>query len=129
MKALLIDTPNHKVTEIDYDGDYRSIYKLIRASVFTTVHIDAVDGTDVDVFVDDEGLINGNSHGDFMVRTGPWGPTILRGYGLVLGVDEDGNSVDAPVDVDWVRDRVRFLSPRQVAPPLSEAHEAENKRE
>lgn len=129
MKAILIDTPNHKVIEVDYDGDYRSIYKHIHASVFTTVRIDAVDGTDVDVFVDDEGLINGNSHGDFMIEKTPWGPTILRGYGLVLGVDEDGNSVDAPVDVDWVRARVRFLSPRQVTPPLSEAHEAENKSE
>jgi hypothetical protein len=116
MKAILIDTPNHKITEVDYDGDFHSIYKLIRASVFTTVRINTVDGTDVDVFVDDEGLINGNPHGDFMVWTHPWGPTILRGYGLVLGIDENGASVDAPVDVDWVRARVSFLSPR-LEPP------------
>lgn len=129
MKAILIDTPNHKVIEVDYDGDYRSIYKHIRASTFESVYIDVVNGVDVDLLIDQEGLINGNPYGDFMVRTGPWGPIDVRGYGLVLGVDEDGNSVDAPVDVDWVRDRVRFLSPRQVTPPLSEAHEAENKSE
>lgn len=110
MKAILIDTPNHQVIEVEYSGDYKQIYEHIRAEMFEVVVMNVVDDIDVTVFVDEEGLINGNPHG-FFGLLGINQP--LAGYGLVLGCDAMGETVDAPVDIDWVRERVRFLSEKK----------------
>lgn len=108
MKAFLIDTPNKQVVEVEYNGDYKQIYQHIRASMFTTVNLhtpDAPEGSSTAVFVDDEGLINGNPHGWFTL------PDILqplRGYGLVLGCNEEGASVEPFVTLEQLNHMVRF---------------------
>lgn len=110
MKAILIDTPNHQVTEVEYSGDYKQIYQHIRAQMFEVVIPDVVNDIEVTVYVDEEGLINDNPHGAFAIA-GINQP--LVGYGLVLGTDDVGETVEAPVDVDWVKARVAFLTPKQ----------------
>lgn len=55
MRALLLDPTAGTVTEVDYDGDYRSIYKLIDCETFTTVGLDDKGNT---LFVDDEGAVS-----------------------------------------------------------------------
>jgi len=53
MKAILINPFNQTITEVEYSGDYKEIYKLIECSTFDCVNID----DDNTLFVDDEGLL------------------------------------------------------------------------
>lgn len=102
MKAYWINTPNKTVEEIEYDDDYKSISKdWLKCDYFTVVRID---GGDV-VYVDDEGLINGNEHGWFQLLTYH---QALKGYGLVLGTDNEGNSVAPKISLDDLRLLVNF---------------------
>ena len=39
MKAYLIDPEKEEVTEVDYSGDYKDIYRLIDCSTFDVVGI------------------------------------------------------------------------------------------
>jgi len=118
MRAFLIDTPNKQIVEVEYDGDFHSIYKLIHATCFTVVYLDPSVMPDA-VFVDDEGLINGNPHGWFKVNTYD---QPLRGYGLVLGTDADGDSTSPSVTLDALRARVTFYDDAELNDPESYAH-------
>jgi hypothetical protein len=108
MRAYLIDTPNKQITEVDYDGDYKSIYTWCNVECFTTVRINADDDV---VFLDDEGLINGNPDGWF-VFSGYNQP--LRGKGLVLGTDNEGESVEPTIALEELRSMITFPSDEEV---------------
>ncbi len=108
MKAFLIDPPSQSVTEIEYDGDWKTIAPLLGCDLFTMVYLN--NQRDV-VFVDDEGLINGNPHGWFMI---PTYPQPLKGRGLVLGTDDMGESTDATVTQPELRNQIQFLTDAQV---------------
>lgn len=98
MVGYLIDPFAQTVTPVEYDGDYRSIYKLIGCSTFTV----ASSSEGLDCYVDDEGLLNGPT--DFFVFEDY--PQPLAGKGLVLSHDEEGDSVGA-----LRRPDVRFVRP------------------
>ena len=85
MKAFLIDPEKRTITEVDYDGHHKSIYKLIGADLFDTVRLS---GSDV-IFVDDEGLMKNPQH--FFKLDGLTSP--LAGKGLVLGTNNRGESI------------------------------------
>jgi hypothetical protein len=53
MRAILLDAKTRTVSEVDYDGDYKSIYGLIGCQCFTVVQL----GNGDDLYVDDEGLL------------------------------------------------------------------------
>lgn len=98
MNAYLIDPTNRSVTLVQYTGDYQQINVLIGAECFTGVYMAVLDEEGnpdpkkpYDVFVDDEGLINGNPDGWFTLRGYPG---LLRGKGLVLSHDAEGESVE-----------------------------------
>lgn len=100
VNAYLIDTPNSTVRLIDYNGDWESIAQLLHCQLFTTV----VDwGSHDAIYVDDEGLINGNPHGWFLFNDQP-----LKGYGLILGTGTRGEAT-APIRSlhEWTR-RITF---------------------
>lgn len=113
MRALLIDTPNKQVIEIELSGDY-SIADTIKAELFTAVGLDDYDT----IYVDDEGLINGNPHGWFGVAGYP---QPLRGLGLVLGCDDEGASIAPRITLDALRTRVRFYDDSELDTPESYA--------
>lgn len=100
MRAILIDPEAKTITEVDYDGNYKSIYKLIGCQTFTVVGINDNES----IFVDDEGLLN-NPEFFFMWR-GYHQP--LAGKGLILGVDDEGESVETKLTLDYVVDHVTF---------------------
>ena len=85
MKAFLIDPEKRTITEVDYDGHHKSIYKLIGADLFDTVRLS---GSDV-IFVDDEGLMKNPQH--FFKLDGLTSP--LAGKGLVLGTNNRGENI------------------------------------
>lgn len=91
MKAFVIDPFEKKVTEVEYDGNYENIYTLISSpnhpvDTFTCVDINNQQDT---VFVDDEGLLSDQNTQQFFSING----NILAGKGLVLGTNEEGESV------------------------------------
>lgn len=115
VRAYLIDTPNKQVVEVEWDGDYSSIREHIRAELYTAVFMEHRDT----LFVDDEGLINGNPYGWFVID-GYHQP--LRGYGLVLGTDDVGESVEPRTSLDALRAKIKFPDDAELDAPESYAH-------
>jgi hypothetical protein len=111
MKAYLINPTDKTVSEVEYDGNYQSIAPMIHAKsgLFDLVRVRDPEGC-ADVFVDDEGLLyeGGNPHGYFQISHGQGEWQTLAGYGLVLDVDHEGDTVAATCSLDWITKRVRF---------------------
>lgn len=91
MKAFLIDPEKKIVSIVDYDGDYTNIQKMIEAKYFTTVRINSDHDT---VFVDDEGLYTDKASFMLRLKSYPSLSTPLKGKGLVLGVNDEGDSIE-----------------------------------
>ena len=102
MKAYLIDPHTETITEVEYSGDYREIYKHIDAEIFTTAQFNKFGDT---VFVDDEGLFKEEQ--EFFLINGY--PQPLAGKGLVLGCDEEGESVAPSITLDQCRALVDWV--------------------
>lgn len=101
MRAYLIDPQAKRVTETEYNGDFKHIYDLTGCDTFDVVGFgDVGDG----VYVDDEGLLKGPEF--FFQITGC--PSPLAGKGLVLGSDDDGNSIEPKITIDELRALVTF---------------------
>ena len=95
-------------TCIDYNfkyEDFKSFYKPLDCSTFTIVRI----GEKTDLFIDDEGLDNkGESQRYFGYRMPNGTANIYAGYGLILGNDEYGETLSAPVTAEEVRSNIIF---------------------
>jgi hypothetical protein len=104
MKAFLINPFDKTVSEVDYSGDYKDIYKLINAELFDVVYIDGNNA----IYVDDEGLFK-NEQAFFQV-----GYAMLAGYGLVLGTDDEGESISPAISLKDLAKKVTFLSKEEV---------------
>lgn len=102
MKAYLIDPFERTVTEVQYNGEYRHIYELIKADTYTAVQI--TPQQDV-IFLDDEGLYAGEHQRFFLYSDYP---QPLAGRGLVLGTDREGESVEPKITLDEVEALVRW---------------------
>ena len=97
MRAILIDPFTQTIEEVDYSGDYKDIYGLIECDLFTTVYLPNT--SDDTLFVDDEGLYVENQR--FFKIEGYEQP--LAGRGLLLGTDEEGESIDCMSTVEEVK--------------------------
>ena len=102
IRAVLIDPYAEKIEDIEYDGHYKSIYPLIHCGVFTTVSLG-----DDDVFVDDEGLLKLTPQSKFFSI--PTYPKPLAGYGLIVGCNEDGETISAAHNANYYRPKIHFL--------------------
>lgn len=100
MKAILIDPHQREVTEVEYDGVYTSIYKLIDAETFDLARLPDGDG----IFVDDEGLLKQPI--DFFRLQGMTEP--LTGKGLVLGSDAEGESIPPKITIEQIKKRIMW---------------------
>ncbi|MFN9291269.1 MAG: hypothetical protein ACK6EB_24620 [Planctomyces sp.] len=103
MKAFLIDPKAQSITEVDYSGDYQDIYALIEADTFDVVRLYPTgDGA----FIDDEGLLKEQeffwAHRNY--------PGLLAGRGLVLGVDEEGESAAPAVTLQHLGNDITFTT-------------------
>lgn len=106
MRTILIDPAKRSFTEVEYNGDFHSIYEHLNCDAFDVVYTDLGD-----VYVDDEGLLKGPTKFFHIDGT----PQPLAGRGLVFGpVDEDGNSTEATISIDELEKKVRFMSAPQV---------------
>jgi len=100
MIAYLIDPHAKTVEQVEYNGDYQEIYKLIDANTFDVARLEHGDG----IFVDDDGLMSDNpmffKHRDYQQP--------LVGKGLVLGCDYEGNSISPACTLEQLREKVSF---------------------
>lgn len=104
MIGYLINSLDRTITRVPYDGDYKSIYALIGCDLFDVVRMKNGDA----IYVDDEGLLKEDENlGWFTLKGASFA---LRGNGLVLGTDEDGDSVSPATDFDEFVKQVLFLS-------------------
>ena len=102
MKAILIDVKTQEVKEVEHDGEIQNIYNLIDCRAFDIVRIDDVN----DIFVDDEGILKDNLYFEY---SGSENVFKLAGSGLILGVDDEGNSIPPTLTVEDVKGKVSFL--------------------
>ena len=113
MRAYLIDPWTNTISEVDYSGDYHHIYDLIDAHLFDVVRIDENgDG----VFFDDEGLFK-EEQAFFKIEGCP---QPLAGKGLVLGADNEGNSVQPVFSLKEIERRITFMPLGTVVEPRME---------
>ena len=95
-------------TCIDYNFKYEnfeSFYKPLDCTTFTIARI----GEKTDLFLDDEGLHSkGESQRYFGYRMPDGTANIYAGYGLILGNDQYGETLSAPVTAEEVRSNIIF---------------------
>lgn len=103
LKAVLIDPFKKNVRPIRVGGQYRALRKTIQGP------IQGIKLSNGEVlYVHEEGLLLDNTA--FFRLKGPLilYPQPLAGYGLVLGVDREGDSCDTEVPPELIRDNVDF---------------------
>ena len=103
MKAILINVKTQEVKEVEHDNTLQNIYDLIDCRAFDLVRIDDVNS----IFVDDEGILKDNLYFEY---SGSENVFKLAGNGLILGVDDEGNSISPTLTVEDVKGKVNFLS-------------------
>ena len=109
MKAILIDAKNRTVEDFEYDGNWKTIAPTIGASLFTAVT--GLPNGD-DIYVDDEGLLTADENtGWFMF---PWYPAPLCGSGLILGVNDEGETIATKSTAEFYREKVQFMNSQAV---------------
>jgi len=90
MKAILIDSINREVKEVEIGKGIDEMYKFLQCECFTIAsYLDKQDA----IFVDDEGLMNGTD--SFFTYEGAHQP--FAGNGLIMGCDDMGESEDCKV--------------------------------
>ncbi len=108
MKAILIDSVNKEVKEIEIGKGIEEMYKFLQCECFTIAsYLDKQDA----IFVDDEGLMNGTDV--FFTYEGAHQP--FAGNGLIMGCDDEGESVDCKISFAEAKDKVKFYSRYELA--------------
>ena len=101
MKAILIDSINKEVKEIEIGKGIDEMYKFLNCEIFTIAsYLPKNDA----IFVDDEGLMNGTD--TFFTYEGAHQP--FAGNGLIMGSNSKGESVDCKIDLNEVKKKVNF---------------------
>tara|TARA_R110002020_G_scaffold56674_4_gene156631 strand:+ start:530 stop:955 length:426 start_codon:yes stop_codon:yes gene_type:complete len=107
MKGYRIDPKARRITEVTLGDHYEEINESIGSRFFC---VGSYLPNEDAVFVDDEGLYAEEKH---FFRIDPrilkcTNPAPLCGIGLVLGADEEGNSVDAKIDLEQLFEAVSW---------------------
>lgn len=108
MKAILIDSKNREVKQIEIGKGIDEMYKVLECECFTiATYLPNEDA----IFVDDEGLMNGTDM--FFTYEGAHQP--FAGNGLIMGCDDMGESEDCKVDLTEVKNKVKFFDRYEIA--------------
>ena len=107
MNAYFINPFSKKITTVDYDGDYQSISRLIDASrgYFDVVRLY---GNQDAAFVDDEGLYVEDQQ--FWIHRNY--PQPLAGKALVLGCNDEGDSIEPQTSFETLTNDIQFIGDR-----------------
>tara|TARA_R100001079_G_scaffold60710_1_gene31029 strand:+ start:411 stop:791 length:381 start_codon:yes stop_codon:yes gene_type:complete len=118
MKAILIDPKAKQVMQINYNGDYKTIYEHLsfqnaegmthKPRAFDVVRTPT--GGD-GIYVDDEGLYAPAEDKHWFSITYKEQDMLLVNRSLVIGCDEEGNSTDCASTVEDIRQRIKWGIP------------------
>ena len=97
------DVKKQEVKEVEHDDTLKSIYNLVDCGTFDVVNIDGVNS----IYVDDEGLFIEDQL--YFNYKGTTDSVSLAGNGLVLGVDEEGETTPPSLTLKEVEQAVTFL--------------------
>ena len=100
MRAILINPFDGTVTETEYSGELKDIYRLTQCGIVEVARADI--GTHT-LYVDEEGLFKKDQK--FFAIDGARQP--YAGRGLIVGYD-NGDDSAATISLDEVKDKVRF---------------------
>jgi hypothetical protein len=101
MRAILINPFAKTVSEVEFDGNWRSISAWLDCEIFTIIRLARYET----LFIDDEGLLTDKPQAFFAWQGYP---QPLAGRGLILGEDDEGETVATDLTIDEVRARVTF---------------------
>lgn len=116
MKAILIDVKSKSVKEITLSSDYKEIYTHIGNGCDCFAVPVQFENADA-LYVDDEGLLHETIEGGFLL---PGFVYPIVGNALIIGTDEEGESVDCKTDAEMIAISIRFL-PQDIAQKYAEA--------
>ena len=106
MRAILIDPVEKSFTEVDYNGDWKTISKHLDCDLFDVVFTDFGD-----IYLDDEGLMKSDQQ--FFHIRGMSQP--FAGRGLVFGpTDDEGGTTPATISIEELELQVKFMTPKKV---------------
>tara|TARA_R100000234_G_scaffold116262_1_gene93113 strand:- start:41 stop:421 length:381 start_codon:yes stop_codon:yes gene_type:complete len=118
MKAILIDPKEQRVMQLDYNGDYKTIYEHIsftsaegmtyKPRTFNVVRTPT--GGD-GIYIDDEGLYVSAEDKHWFSITYREQDMLLVNRSLVIGCDDEGNSTDCASTVEDIRQRIKWGIP------------------
>lgn len=114
MKAILIDAFNKTVTEVKLDGRKDMLdqwYHVMKVDMVEVAHY--INDHD-SILVDEEGLLKPCDH--FFLYEGAHQP--FAGNGLVVGVDEEGETVDCNISAEEVEQKIEFFTRQEVLDSL-----------
>jgi hypothetical protein len=105
MKALFIDPTDETIRFISYDGDYKSIYRILGCRTFEAVY--PFDNGDT-LWIDEEGLLK-DSNFAFNIRAdNPKFNQTIMGKALVLGTDAEGESIECKTTLEDLKSKINF---------------------
>ena len=120
MKAILIDPKHRAIMQIDYNGDYKTIYEHLsfypnaegmthKPRAFDVVRTPT--GGD-GIYVDDEGLyLSAEDKHWFNIKYNDQ-DMMLVNRSLVIGCDDEGNSTDCVSTVEDIQSRITWGIPK-----------------
>lgn len=111
MRAILINPFEREITTVIRSEDYRDIYTYLsrpdfNVNTFAVVHWDDYN----DIFIDDEGLYVENQA--FFSIAGTHSELVLAGMGLILGHDDEGETIDTYLSIDAIQSAVSWKEPQ-----------------
>jgi hypothetical protein len=98
VRGILINPFDQTVKDVNILGNIQDIYLLTDCTTFDVVRLSESD----DMYVDDEGLLKDN-------RYFSWSGRNFAGKALIMGHDDEGNSISTTYDLQEVIDRVEWL--------------------
>jgi hypothetical protein len=114
MRAILIDSEKRTITEIEFEGDYRTIQAILNCHSFTSgsrpLNGSLEEGFDA-LYVSDDALDERDDPRFWFQVDADHNPPSsypLAGLGLVLGVDEQGKGRAARISVEELTRRIAF---------------------
>ncbi len=107
MKAFFINPSTQNITTVDYDGDWRKINRMIDAIRGNFDVVRLYENGDA-AFVDDEGLYAEEQM--FWIHKNY--PTPLAGKSLLLGTDDEGDSISPATTIEQLNDDIHFIGDR-----------------
>jgi hypothetical protein len=109
IKAILIDAENKEVREVTLSTEIgcfnQEMYKELKCEYITSACSEIFGVINHALFVDDEGLLKTHPIGAFCVSLNPrpYTSQTLSGNGILVGIDEEGETISHNLDIDIIR--------------------------